>query len=806
MHILSIFKMACFYHLMFWISLSATNILNFAPVNNIPEAVVVGDNLYLATSGGLVLWQISTGQYVTTEHSADQFPDIFLTAISYDDTRENLWMGSKDGYLYRRTSRGEQQVFYDFVATGAEIQVLYPYGDYLLVGHSQGLTVFDTKQGTSLVTKSKWFTGESFSAYSLVRKDDTLFAGVGFGDNKGGIMRLDSLSTYIANPRFGDNSPLGESFWKPWESATITLQSEKGAIFSLIYRDSLEYYYGATVYQGNKRIEATGKVIRRITENGGVSDSVVLGSDVNSLLLLPDGRLVATTSEDYFFLDPLGVFLEEAKQSIPGLANQSGFMRVFVASDQSLWTLPRVVGARYSDWPWWNAVERMQQEGQVDHFNGNTLGFGNLGGCDIFVAITEMSDGTLFLGNCSDHLKMRTPEGQWSRWILNNMKFQDVYPDSVVNDVVYPWMKIDGLFADQSDILWGTYWWEPNPNQLLPSKRPTFFAFRPKTKEFRYFEILEESERALVPRHFVQMSSGDICLGFHGSRDIWLIDRSKDPFDTTSSSQNDYVLEKKTVSNPLYSMEKTGGGNVLVGTGGLPQIYNANSQDSGSAIRSIKDLPADFDATTYSIVLERSMELLSDNINQRKIQSVYWIANNKVGLERIAINEYLSDDGFFLDSAVYDPTVASIRVSRETGGVNQEIYDVAIDSVHGYIWAVGDRGVSRILLPYETTKVSTNDDVLLFPNPYSHTRHSEIQFTRCAPNSFIDIYTVSGKLIQHLDRASMHFSDNSSTGWSYRWTPDKNIAPGTYIVAVKGTFGQKVDREATQLRKLVILP
>jgi hypothetical protein len=70
----------------------------------------------------------------------------------------------------------------------------------------------------------------------------------------------------------------------------------------------------------------------------------------------------------------------------------------------------------------------------------------------------------------------------------------------------------------------------------------------------------------------------------------------------------------------------------------------------------------------------------------------------------------------------------------------------------------------------------------------------------------VDIYTISGKLVKHIDENSAEWIKTIDGSYTYKWKIPQNTAPGTYIVAVKSIDGDKVVNKNTKLYKLVVIP
>jgi hypothetical protein len=265
----------------------------------------------------------------------------------------------------------------------------------------------------------------------------------------------------------------------------------------------------------------------------------------------------------------------------------------------------------------------------------------------------------------------------------------------------------------------------------------------------------------------------------------------------------DYRKDSVFVGDDVTKLQTTGAGNVFIGTLGAPKIF-AYDKSSKPKIHSIRDFP---ELKINDAVLEYCEELWGEEEGQTRFRSVFWIAaktGDRDGVERVVIDEYVSNG--FLDSAVYDSSQTIFNFSAANGSINKEITALAIDSVQNFLWVGGDKGITRIRLPERNANSSHIKTDFVFPNPYSLSRHSFLSIPNTAQYSFVDIYTISGKLLKHIDENSPEKTKTIDGTYIYRWKIPQNIAPGTYIVAVKTLEGDKVASKKNKLYKLVVIP
>jgi hypothetical protein len=128
-----------------------------------------------------------------------------------------------------------------------------------------------------------------------------------------------------------------------------------------------------------------------------------------------------------------------------------------------------------------------------------------------------------------------------------------------------------------------------------------------------------------------------------------------------------------------------------------------------------------------------------------------------------------------------------------------------VDPVQNFLWTGGDRGITRIRLLRNTHDNPKLNSDFIFPNPYSLKKHETLSIPSYSQNSFVDIYTVSGKLVKHIDESSAEWV-NCIAGTCIKWRVPQNIAPGNYIVAVKSYESNKILSKNTKLFKLVVIP
>ena len=119
----------------------------FAPFKAVNAIIKNGNMLWLATSGGVVRYDKTTGAIKTYTEMSD-LPDLNLTA-AVQDASGDMWFGSADGYLVKLHPQTETFTSYNaLAATGWNIECMRWFADYLLIGTGKGLSIFSIRGKT----------------------------------------------------------------------------------------------------------------------------------------------------------------------------------------------------------------------------------------------------------------------------------------------------------------------------------------------------------------------------------------------------------------------------------------------------------------------------------------------------------------------------------------------------------------------------------------------------------------------------------------------------------------------------------
>jgi streptogramin lyase len=147
-----------------WIN-AGTILKQFGSFKSVNAVVPAGNQLWLATSGGVVRYDKTTG--ATKVYSAiSDIPDMNLTAGVIDNTGD-LWFGSASGFLTHCHPQTETFTSYNALATTVpswQISCIVRSGGFLFIGTQKGIGVFNIgRQSFQNVTQFGSATSDSVS-------------------------------------------------------------------------------------------------------------------------------------------------------------------------------------------------------------------------------------------------------------------------------------------------------------------------------------------------------------------------------------------------------------------------------------------------------------------------------------------------------------------------------------------------------------------------------------------------------------------------------------------------------------------
>ena len=149
---------------------SAQSWTTYTNMNTVSEIVRVGDRLYCATKGGVLIAN-TTDKSIQKMTNTDGLGGISIESAALD-TPNTLWFGSSNGKLSRYDlSTQTWKVYNQFIdQNGQKLSLLsiFPDGDKIWIGHSQGVTLFDRdRNGGEIKENYQNFTFDGSSLFRL---------------------------------------------------------------------------------------------------------------------------------------------------------------------------------------------------------------------------------------------------------------------------------------------------------------------------------------------------------------------------------------------------------------------------------------------------------------------------------------------------------------------------------------------------------------------------------------------------------------------------------------------------------------
>jgi len=407
------------------------NVSNYASPVTVNAFLQWGDTLWVATSGGLVMHNLAddTKSFVG---SGQIFPDLNLTALCRDEAG-NIWIGSRKGYIYKRSPRGQYASFSAYKLAGWSVTSLYAYDGVVVVGADMGVSLFDPVKGVAVrnATAIARFSAPSVNVIEV--SGDTLFLGCGEG-----VAFLDDLSALpLARRNFYD-----PGIWKTKGSGPVRSFVDIGGGLAA-------YSKPTTFFRGTLYAADTGGRLTWAEGNAVHAPRIVSEGAITALYNEGDKRLWIGTEAKYYY--SLGDGEPPLRQyTIDGYSLKRA-SRVVVAPNGDLWALP---SASHPNIFWYHGVHRF--DGNVWRLYGNnTFGedFGYVGDYGAFGA-AFWKDGSIWVGTWGGNVKHIDPvKNTVGQFIVGYGDFVSIsYLRNGLGENV--WGRCDAVAADSSGYIW----------------------------------------------------------------------------------------------------------------------------------------------------------------------------------------------------------------------------------------------------------------------------------------------------------------------------------------------------------------
>lgn len=703
-----------------------TNYLSSIEVN---DFVINSDTLIAATSGGLYQATFS-GNYKKQISDSKILADIQLTSLCKDQNG-NVWIGSKKGYLYKKTPNNIFHTYSSYVSSGWDIKDINIYNGLLLIGSSKGLSVFDPNfnngQGSALNNVQKFGEDNLVDVNKIFIYNNELYVGC-----QNGYAKLNNSSRN--NLERGALS--SKSNW-------TTVKTTSSILDFTIESNNVVALSNIQIQFKNRTVSANG--------------TTVLIDKQPHIDLPESGKIVSFTSTDrycligtstgYFYIwDDFGN--RPVQQIIKGLTS-TDFNKILATKNGKVWSIPTIddnnfyAGIHHFDGFNWQS------------FNKNNLGFnviGSMGGTSQTKAgLCESSDGQMWFGPWFGNIKQFNPEkNQWKLFYIGHfgaVKDFRILPlgTSWYYDSLSFKGKCDAIAEDSLGFMWFGAWDNPHGSIVAYDKK-----YEP-----------DPSQSDPYKAHYIRLFKEDSDYHMENPSSI-------------NVNMNNTIF----IGSDINFQKKNGGSLIVLRY--TNSILDSNFQvELYTNLKSVWDMTTTPDNTTYIVTPDglRSYSnfTLRDPIltNYKTLRCVEWETDSILWLGT-------SDQGLFR----YDLKSREMKVfTRDQGLPSNFINDLSIDRAKKILWIATNNGISNYPLERIYVKNNENKKVVVYPNPYSISKANQpflqgIKFYNLNLRSIVKIYTLDGTLIFKQQ------PKNSDGLWSVNWEPPQNTTPGTYIYTV----------------------
>lgn len=681
----------------FWFLLSVASAqtwTTYTNMNTIQEIVPVGDKLYCATNGGVLILN-PAGQSFEKMTNTDGLGGISIEAAAFDG-QNTLWFGSSNGKLSRfDLSSRSWKIYNQFVdQNGQKLSLLsvFPEGDKIWVGHSQGVSLFDRdKNGGEIKENYQSFSGliSPLSVQSCLSWGYQIWIGTSSG---------------VALADKNDFNLLDPSHWMG-----INKSSGRGL--------TNDFILSLAVWQDTLWLGTKSGVFKFKPGDTTFSSSGLSGLEIRDLEDLAGELYAATQSGAYLYNSGLWNPISSDSLSSTNLnsiaIDDSGTLWVgtqgngLASKENSFWknlSIPGPPGNIFNDL-------FLDQTGQLwccNHdFGGSVLDNQNWTVFDTFgvrfMAVAIDLEGEAWFGTLGKGV-LRRKDGNWS--IYNHLTPSNSPLEPVCTNPNF--VAVYGVSVDEQGNRWFGNRDACDGTALVSLRAGTDSAF------------VSFKENENVNGTSLHSNSMPFCFAKAGTVWVGYIDAGLDALDykfTLTDKQDDFITNFPA-SNFAFGLvasvavDKTE--MVWIGTSGGPYQY---------------------DPATLQLIGINLPSNLGPQVNSIAIDG----RNNKwLGTSRGIV--VLNSAGEFQEAFTTDNSPLS----------DDFIYKVVSDEQTGNLWVGTSNGLSRLSLPL-SQPASDLENVFAYPNPFVIEMGSEkVSFARLPFQAKINIFTPSGELIRKL--------------------------------------------------------
>lgn len=743
--------------------------------------IVIGDSyVWAATKGGLMRINPNT-DHVQLRTSTENFPDLNLNALCMDPLR-NLWVGTKKGYLYRISPKDHHSVYTSYYSSEWEINDIYPFKKYLIIGSSKGCSVFDTDDKKVLQNAIALGDFDSPIVYKITVYKDTLYLGC-----EEGVAKLDVSGEKLVTSNF-----LDKNIW-------ITEPTEEAIISFPVYNDTLLYKDVVSAVLKNELCYSHDIIHSNSTQENYVYKDTSRWLEFNSKVIA-----MADDKEEFCWFGTEENYVKRWDGSRLKTYRTEGLTfrhinRIYIDQNNTVWCTPWVtyqiiLPDKIYVYPWWQGVAAFYNDEWIVYRPGNPSDFGTLGDGNEFLGVAEGPLGNMWFGLNGKCIKKYNPnENRWDGYYIGS-KGNSTFQFKPKNKGMEKWGKCNAIAQDSSGYMWFAAHESDSGSVICYDPE----IENPDTSGYRYFFPKDSLYHIEVPYQLNVDVTGSIFLGSNTDEGRLIVfNHNGDPL---TEGINTPILDINNLAK-VWHMVSTEDSVTWIVTGKGLFHYQLHEL-FGPLLVKAENAPKNL--TCIEIESNSKPYLLRDGNGNPigiEVETVLWMGTQQEGIVRVNARQVMKLNGV-IDSISID----SVSYLGESDGlINNKITHMDLDKKNGYLWIATEDGLSRYNIGHSFEKLENNVKVSAYPNPFVLSRHTRVVFENLAPNSSITIYTVDGRLVAHIVDKEGNVVKTGNE-WNFIWKPGRDIIPGVYFYMAKREQENDLHKKRGIVGKLLILP
>jgi ligand-binding sensor domain-containing protein len=696
---------------------------NYTYMNDARDIFIDSQYVWCATSGGLVKYDLNTGEYAKYLNS-DGLGDINLLSLEVDSSG-SVFIGGGNSTISRIMPGGGIRTYEFRYITDLKynIEEMDADGDVLWVATGMGVGKFlihrNDGEFQDVIARLGELPAETpIKAIKII--GDYIWAGSEFG-----LAFIDKNNSLPQNPQSWRTFAEGDSGLTDGYIYSIT--SIEDSVFA--GTDN-----GVYLLRSDSTWSNIGPVGRRIYDLENLSSGLVAATD-NGVYRRTDGSWTLLTSDSLINRDCRGV-AEDLSGNIWGAFNKGGFAGyngsywevVTIPGPASNWITDLAIDSSKNIWlvhtiPGFGSPEGVSEfDGLEWHsYNYRNSGIGPSGA--VAVQYDHIND-LVWFGSWGDGLiSFDENDSIWINYDETNSPLRGIQevPEYVV---------LTDVAVDDWGNVWGLQLGAINPEVMLA-------VFNPR--DSLWWTYLRRIDQIALQFELVLYPSGNNI--YIAGADIYRLNYGQNPVDTLDDSWYPAVG-----LNTVNALVLDNDGKLFVGAAFGLVYYDSSFNDTF-----IVELPDGYRSAVTSLALDG-------------------LGNKWVG----------TDSGVVVLSSRTQrgqPNWLTGFKTTNSDLIHNGVLHIEIDRTEGKVYIATGNGLSIYESGYAAPSADLSD-IMVYPNPvYVNQGYEEIRFLRVPSDAEIFIYTASGELIKR-------FYYYEGGVWDLRNESNQKVAAGVYVFHV----------------------